>query len=458
MKKKLLFVSTLLISTLSFSQYENFEDWTQNSVITLDKYQTSANEAGTLGSASTYRITDAVTGTYAIKLETTLTPDNDTIFGFCVSGDPEGSIPGQAVTITGAIDSVIGWYKYDIMPNDSAAFMVQTTGGGNTTGGGVYYIKGQQATWKRFAFPVQAPAADSLLIAAASSDALNDYNGVPGTWIQFDDIQLKGPGGTMNIVNHSFENWTPITWDNLDGWVTANQYAFNEPTMPAVKSTDKYAGNFALQLTTITTNRGDTINGVASNGNFNESGFAGGAPYTASPSSVEFYYKNTISGVDTSFLAIEFKNGGTTILQSRNQLDPASTYTLFTQPISLGSTPDSVLIGLFSGEKSGSQLFIDNLSFVFPIGIAEGLTVEKLVAYPNPVTDVLKIKFNLINNNQVTIRLIDALGKELTKRFLGNISTGTYRESFNTSNFSNGVYFVEFTLGNEKMVERFIVK
>jgi hypothetical protein len=460
MKKHLLFISTLLISTFSFAQYEGFENWTQNTVDALLDYETMVYQSPLIGSSTTIKSTDAFTGNYSIRLETVLSSSNDTAFGYFLSGDPDNNAPGQAVTLPfpGAIDSIVGWYKYDIMPNDSAVFLAQAFGLGSPTGGGVYYIKGQQPTWKRFAYAVEAPGSDSLMVAAASSDALNDYNGVPGTWIQFDDIQLKGPSVTANILNYSFENWTTISWDNPDGWNTANDYAFNASLMPAVKTIDSYAGSFALELNTITNDEGDTIGGIASNGTFDQNGFVGGTPYTADPIGIEFYYKNSLTGIDTSWASIAFKNNGSTILQTGSQLAAVGTYTMFSQMFSLPMTPDTILLGVYAGENPGSSLLIDNIDFIFPVGITEEITVEELVTYPNPVTDLLKIRFNIKNNNEVSIRLIDAVCKELVNLSLGSLTSGIYRESFNTSNFSNGVYFLEFTLGTEKIVERFIVE
>ncbi|PCJ01471.1 MAG: hypothetical protein COB15_00685 [Flavobacteriales bacterium] len=459
MKKHLLFISTMLVGFSSYAQYEGFENWTNNSVETLDDYETMVNENAIVGSTTTYKSTDAFTGTYSIRLETVQIPSGDTIFGFFMSGDFENQIPGQAVTLfPSGVDSIIGYYKYDIQAGDSAVFSCTTFIAGTTTGGGIWYIKGTQNTWKRFAYPINAILSDSLLLASATGDPVNDFNGIPGSWIQFDDIQIKGLGGTQNLENYSFENWSPINWEEPNGWVTTASYSIGEPILAVEKTTDQYAGSFAAKLTTVENQQGDTIGGLVTNGDFGSNGFTGGAPYTANPIGVEVYYKNTLSGTDTSWLSIEFKTTSGSLGQYGAQLTPAASYTLFSQAISLPSTPDTVLLGAFSGDNPGSQLFIDNIDFVFPVGISENLRVEKLVAYPNPATDVLKIKFNIQNNNDVTIRLVDALGKELTNRSLGHLSSGTYRESFNTSSFSKGVYFIEFTLDNEKVVERFIVK
>ena len=449
----------MLVGFSSYAQYEGFENWTTNSVEELDDYETMVNENAIVGANTTYKSTDAFTGTYSIRLETILSSFGDTIFGYFMSGDFENQIPGQAVTLSpSAVDSIIGYYKYDIQSGDSAVFSCTTFMTGVTTGGGIWYISGTQNTWKRFAYPVGAPLSDSLLLAAATGDPVNEFNGIPGSWIQFDDIQIKGLGGTQNLENYSFENWSPINWEEPNGWKTTAPYSIGEPTLAVEKTNDQYAGNFAAKLTTIDNQQGDTIGGLVTNGDFGDNGFTGGVPYTANPIGVEVYYKNTISGTDTAWLSIEFKSTSGSLGQYGAQLTPETNYTLFSQAISLPSTPDSVLLGAFSGENPGSQLFIDNIDFVFPVGIAEGLSVEKLVAYPNPTTDLLKIKFNIENNNDVKIRIVDALGKELTARDLGYLSSGTYRESFNTSNFYTGVYFIEFTLDNEKVVERFIVK
>lgn len=457
MKKTLLFISAIIIGFSSYAQYEGFENWTTNSVQTLDGYQTTVNDRGVDGSTAAYSVADPVTGALSIKLETVIGSQGDTLFGYFIDGDPDLMTPGQAVSLND-VDSVIGWYKYDIQPNDSTLFICMTTFMSTPSGGNSYYIQGSQPTWKRFAFYVGAPAADSLLIGAASSDAMN-FQGIPGSWIQYDDIQLKSSAGQlMNIVNSSFENWSPMSWDEPNGWATGNTWAIGQPSMPAVKTTDSYAGTYALELNILLSTEGDTLWGAATNGYWGNNGPQGGKPYTGSPTAVECYYKYAPVGGDNANLFIEFRQGGSVVGNNGNGFSTTvGSYTLWTQSIA-PMTPDTVLIAMWAGNNIGSQFKIDNLDFVFPVGISEGLTVDKLVSYPNPATDVIKIKFNIENDNDVSIRLIDAVGKELTARSLGHLASGTYRESFNTSNYATGVYFIEFTLGNEKIVERFIVK
>ena len=123
-----------------------------------------------------------------------------------------------------------------------------------------------------------AAFSDSLLLAAASGDPLNGWNGKPGTWIQFDDIQLKKGTQTVSVLNGGFENWTNVSSEDPTGWKTSNYVAIGEPVLPVLKTTDKYSGNYAMELTTIVNGNNDTINGLASNGDFDQNGLIGGQP------------------------------------------------------------------------------------------------------------------------------------------------------------------------------------
>lgn len=462
MKKILLIVSAILIGSASYAQYAGFENWTLKSVQTLDNYRTSANERGDDGAKATFPSTDAQRNTKSIRLETVIGSNGDTVFGYFVSGDPEDNKPGQVTAPLNGVDSLIGWYKYDIKTGDSCVIAAQTFMAGITTGGGIFHIlAGQQTTWKRFSYPINAPTSDSLMIAIAGGNPLNKFNGIVGTWIQFDDIKLKKGGQEINIVNGDFENWSSMSWEVPDNWNTSNIWAFGESALPVTKTATSYSGSYALELTTLASvnHTGDTLWAGITNGMWSDNGPIGGQPYSVSPTAVECYYKYTPTGSgDGVRLNIEFKKNGSVIGNYGNYFTTAeANYTHWTQPIT-PMTPDTVLITISNNRNFGSKFTIDNLDFLFPVGVSEHLKVEKLVSYPNPATDVLKIKFNLIKENNVSIRLIDILGKELVNRHLGNLSSGEYREIFNTSSFDTGVYFIEFTLGNEKVVERFVVK
>ena len=459
MKKSLLFINAILIGLSSFTQNQGFESWTADSVLILDDYESSTSELLGTGINASTRSDDAFSGSYSILLESVLTTDGDTAFGFFLSGDPEDGIPGQQVTI-GAIDSIVGYYKCDIQANDSALLICSPINAGVPSGGGNFFFTGTQSTWKRFAFYVNTPTADSLVVAGAIGDPLNGFSGIPGSWIQFDDIQLKGPATSMNIVNSGFENWTSEIWEEPTSWSTSVTRSLGQPTLAVVKSTDSQSGNFALQLNTIPDpDEMGASAGLATNGVFANGETVGGVPYIATPDSLQFYYKYTPAGADTAFVEFVFKNGGTVIDEYVAVLNSATNYTLYSEAINLASSPDSLLITIFAGDSAGSSLLIDDIDFVFPVGINENIKIDKIVSYPNPVNEELNIRFTTSTTNNTSISLIDVTGKTLTTRPLGNLPSGTYTESFNTSSLSSGVYFIEITLENNKTsVNRFVVK
>lgn len=455
MKKILLSLSVIFSGITASAQFEGFENWTQNQIQSLEDYETSASE----GLITTSQSTDAHSGTYSVKLEVQQLLGGDTAFGYFISGNPDDMTPGQQVTLND-VDSVVGYYKADFVSGDSALFIVVTTLMGNPTGGNLYYITQSASNWTRFAFYVGAGAADSLMIGAANGDPVNEIFGVPGSWIMFDDIQLKSSSGvTQNILNSSFENWSPITWDNLNNWETSSQWYIGEPVLPVMKTTDAYSGNFAVELNTFIDSRGDTSWASLTNGHFGENQITGGVPFSGNPTAVEFYYQFAPSGLDTAYVNVEFKKtgfmsqwGGTSIINA------ASSYTLANFPLFGLNSPDSVLINIQGGRKPGTQFIVDHLSFVFPVGVSEIVDVEKIVAYPNPVKEVLNIRFNLKVDKNIKLRLVDITGKELTNIDFGNLSVGTYNQTFDVSNYSSGVYFIEFLIDGQKKVERFVVE
>jgi hypothetical protein len=457
MKKTLLILSSLIAGFSGYSQYQGFENWTQQNTLILDDYRTSLNEGQAIA-GSTSQSLDANTGLYSVKLETILYM-SDTVFGYFISGEPETMAPGQQVTLNN-VDSVVGYYKADIQPNDSVLFICATTFLSNPSGGGTYYLTQSQSNWTRFAFYIGAPAADSLMIGAATGYPLVDFRGIPGTWIQFDDIQLKSSTGvTQNILNNSFENWSTINWDNLDNWQTSNQWAIGEPVMPVVKSTDAYSGNYAIELNVLLNSHGDTLSGAAINGFFGEGYWGGGEPYTSSPVGVEFYYQYTPAGADTCGVNFEFKKTGFPSQWAGQGIGNTTTsYTLYSGGTSLSFTPDTLMISLWAGRNIGSKLVVDDINFVFPVGVNELVNVEKLVAYPNPVKDILNLRFELKADKNVVVNLIDITGKQLSTLDFGQLSKGIYNQTFNTTNFGSGIYFIEFVIDGEKMVERFVVQ
>lgn len=455
MKKLLLISIALILSASIFSQNLDFENWTQNNVLYLDDYETMTHNNAMYGQQAVIRSTDFTDGQYSIRLETILSNEGDIIFGYFTNGDPETLEGGQAVSLT-AVDSVIGYYKYDIQPNDTALFLCFAKFNEAPVGGDIFTIIGTQSTWARFSYPILASSLDTVIIAAASSNAINELGMAEGSWIMFDDIQLKSnANGLEPIQNYSFENWTDYLWEDLEEWTTPNQYVAGATTMPVEKTTDAYSGTYASQITTTLHVSNDTVGGNMSYGEWTQEGPIGGFPYSEMTELVRFRYKTSFVGIDTAYVSIVFKKLGSVIAwHGTSFTQNESAYTLWEQPISLPETPDTVFIAVSSGDNPGSQIIIDNFEFLIDVGFSDINQVQQIIAFPNPASDKLNFRVESEENN-IDIRIYSLDGKLKLTRELQK-SSGTQEIGVNISELSQGNYIYKVRIGNETFSKSFV--
>ncbi|MCC7158109.1 MAG: T9SS type A sorting domain-containing protein [Ignavibacteria bacterium] len=97
-----------------------------------------------------------------------------------------------------------------------------------------------------------------------------------------------------------------------------------------------------------------------------------------------------------------------------------------------------------------------------PIGIQNLNTGVPMVFdmhqnYPNPFNPVTKIKFDLPKESNVSIKVYDIIGNEVTSIFSGNLKAGYYEADFNGSAYASGVYFYRIDAGDFTSVKRMIL-
>lgn len=71
-------------------------------------------------------------------------------------------------------------------------------------------------------------------------------------------------------------------------------------------------------------------------------------------------------------------------------------------------------------------------------------------AYPNPVSDILNLRFNLDKTMDLQIELYDITGKKLTIKKLPSIMPGG-RETIDFSGFREGIYILKITSEKQKV-------
>ncbi len=65
--------------------------------------------------------------------------------------------------------------------------------------------------------------------------------------------------------------------------------------------------------------------------------------------------------------------------------------------------------------------------------------------YPNPFNPSTIIKYSIPEESEVTIRIYDALGKEIDSITTGIQQKGSYQKTWNAEGFASGVYFVKMS-------------
>lgn len=118
-----------------------------------------------------------------------------------------------------------------------------------------------------------------------------------------------------------------------------------------------------------------------------------------------------------------------------------------------------------SSNGSGSLSDIATLRlgrYIVIVGIdeIEGIIPEEFRLYqnyPNPFNPNTIIRYSLIENGLATMKVFDALGKEIATLVNQNQNHGTYEVKFDCSNLSSGIYFYKLTTVNFNEVKRMVL-
>lgn len=79
------------------------------------------------------------------------------------------------------------------------------------------------------------------------------------------------------------------------------------------------------------------------------------------------------------------------------------------------------------------------------------------VLFPNPAKDQVNLTFNSGVNEVVSVRVMDMVGKVARQLNLA-VEQGDNKFSIDVADFSKGIYFVELTNGNERIVKKMIIE
>jgi hypothetical protein len=91
------------------------------------------------------------------------------------------------------------------------------------------------------------------------------------------------------------------------------------------------------------------------------------------------------------------------------------------------------------------------------IELKRSITHDNVNVYPNPFTDEVSLKLDLIDDQEITIEIVDITGK-LIYQDDKNAQTGTNNFALNLANHQAGVYIITVKTKNDMIQKRVIKK
>ena len=102
----------------------------------------------------------------------------------------------------------------------------------------------------------------------------------------------------------------------------------------------------------------------------------------------------------------------------------------------------------------------DPINQEYVVGVEDEVPQQSVVGmniFPQPANHFATMNFFLVNPTNVTLRLVDSYGNELTKFDLGLVNSGYQSQMIDLRNLSNGIYFVQVITNNETTTQKIVV-
>ena len=389
----------------------------------------------------------------AVRLEATQGVDA-IIPGVIGLGELEGDF-GGGIPISSTPDSIRISLRYDIPFGDAGSVVFVFSKDGAVNGFAQYEIMGTQNSFEQVTFdvPPMLGVPDSVQFLAYSTHP--DFP-LLGGFLEIDDIILTGI--TEEIPNGDFEIWETIEYDKVDNFYSLNPFqAYFELEPMVTETSDAYAGNSAIRIENVETydfdsDVIDTIGYIFSRNFFSDNPSIG---LDVTPQWITGWYKYEPIENDSATIFLSFTKYNSTTEESEVVaeygflLGESSTYIPFTFPLSFGEIPDSVDIGIASGNVEGnddyvplgSVLYLDELSFDFLEGTKVPIFSDALEVYPNPASEFIMIKMDEKIGNPKSVQLTDVMGRIIQFLDIENLSIGNGLLQIDVKNYPTGMYY-----------------
>lgn len=259
----------------------------------------------------------------------------------------------------------------------------------------------------------------------------------------------------QTIPNAGFENWTTVgTYNNPDSWGNLNSKTAAAAVFTCEKGTPGYAGSSYLKVTSRTVTGMGVVPGKAVCGVIDTTTYlpVSGMAFTGRPAYLKGYWQHMIYGSSQGYIDVKLTrwDAGT---NTRVQVASAHTilsgmamsWAAFTIPMSYtdSNAPDTCVITLSASGTAPTNLdylWVDALTFFGTQGINEYDLNTKISLYPNPSTDRLVLDLASLNEQKVSVSIIDMTGN-IVKSI--EIISATSATAIDISDVATGNYIVK---------------
>lgn len=109
--------------------------------------------------------------------------------------------------------------------------------------------------------------------------------------------------------------------------------------------------------------------------------------------------------------------------------------------------------------NNGNNIYIDDINLTTTMVSVEELDKEPATVelYPNPAVGFTYLEFDLPNSARVSYRVMDATGRLLDEKQLGQLPAGDFRETIHTYSYRSGMYLVQLQINDQSVVRKLFV-
>ena len=113
-----------------------------------------------------------------------------------------------------------------------------------------------------------------------------------------------------------------------------------------------------------------------------------------------------------------------------------------------------LLVRMYVTSDWGDQLYIDNIKMNSPVDVNDLNENESLVVFPNPASQNMNIELSIEESANVSVKMIDMLGRTILTEQIGNNVKGAISHTLNVNNINSGAYLLFFQIDERQVVQR----